>query len=711
MFCAGALLTTNGLLAQSYSFSTLIGRAGLSDGVASVARFSAQGIALDRTGNIYIGGGSSDATIRKLTHVGTNWVVSTLAGQMGTPGTADGTGSQARFVLPNGLGVDSAGNIYVTDQYFGESMTSFRKITPAGVVSTLARYTHPGDSPEGWGVALDASDNVYMSEFGATSVTVRKITPDGSITIWATLDFLPAGMAFDQEGNLYLADTQRSIIRKITPDGVESTFAGQSDVMGSVDGTGSDALFGHPLGLTTDGSGNIYVGDETTIRKITPDGVVTTLAGQAGTFGTADGTAGDARFSSLGGLAADGQGNIYVADGDAVRVVTPAGVVTTIAGRPYQPYSGGVYQIYGSGIAADTGNNLYFSDGVSNLIYKITPNGDRSVLASVPVPGVGALAVDLATNVYVVANGTIQKITLTGVVTTLAGQAGISGSADGKGASASFNNIQSIVADSTFNIYVADTANYTIRRITPDGTVSTLAGLAGVPGKANGTGSAARFGSIDYGGPTGVATDKAGNIYVADQGNSTIRKVTPSGAVTTLAGSAGIYGNVDGTGSAALFNQPGGVAVDSTGNVYVADTYNYTIRKITPVRVVTTIAGKVLDYYNGADVDGPVDLVRFSVPSAITLDMAGNIYVSEFTKIRKGTPIASLPTVALGSLSQIAGSFAFCISGASGQTVAVESSLDLSAWNLIGMYRLDGGTNLFISPTPIQARQFYRARQ
>jgi hypothetical protein len=161
-------------------------------------------------------------------------------------------------------------------------------------------------------------------------------------------------------------------------------------------------------------------------------------------------------------------------------------------------------------------------------------------------------------------------------VSTLAGLAGSYGSNDGPGSAARFYLPVGSAVDSSGNVYVADTYNHTIRKVTPAGVVTTLAGLAGTYGNADGTGSAARF---NY--PSGVAVDSSGNVYVADTYNHTIRKVTPAGVVTTLAGLAGTYGSADDTGSAARFNYPWGVAVDDLGNVYVADTSNYTIRKIT----------------------------------------------------------------------------------------------------------------------------------
>src|ERR1035437_967890 len=162
--------------------------------------------------------------------------------------------------------------------------------------------------------------------------------------------------------------------------------------------------------------------------------------------------------------------------------------------------------------------------------------------------------------------------------TTLAGPAEVGGGdADGPGSLARFRYPYGAAVDSAGNVYVADYGNSTIRKMTPGGVVTTLAGLATSPGSADGTGSAARFYQ-----PAGVAVDSAGNLYVADYGNSTIRKVTPGGVVTTLAGLAGSPGSADGTGSAARFYKPYGVAVDSAGNVYVPEYGNHTIRKVSP---------------------------------------------------------------------------------------------------------------------------------
>jgi sugar lactone lactonase YvrE len=361
----------------------------------------------------------------------------------------------------------------------------------------------------------------------------------GSTSTVLTVSNASAGMSGDQF---------RCVITNAT--GVSTSTAVTLSVSGAV-------LLRYPVGIAADSAGNFYVADSSddTIRKITPAGVVSTLAGSTGAVGTQDGTGTNARFNQPGGLAVDAAGNVYVADtGNAtIRKITTAGVVTTLAGS-----------------AANRGNR----DGVGSAAWFNSPSG---------------IAVDASGNLYVAdaMNATIRKITPDGTVSTLAGAAGAPGDADGSGSGARFNFPSGIATDSR-QIYVADCYNHTIRRITPDGVVTTVAGSAGISGGNDGTGIYALFNQ-----PAGVAVDPAsdaGGFYVADTGNGTIRRVMPGGGVTTLAGVAGIAGLRDGAGGNALFNQPRGLVVDGNRNLWVVDTGNGAIRKVTPNGVVTTLA-------------------------------------------------------------------------------------------------------------------------
>jgi sugar lactone lactonase YvrE len=315
------------------------------------------------------------------------------------------------------------------------------------------------------------------------------------------------------------------------------------------------ALFAFPAAIAADGAGNLYVADSSSnsVEKITAAGMVSTLAGTTGVAGTQDGTGGGALFNQPAGVAVDNAGNVFVSDtGNAtIRKITPSGTVSTLAGSP-----------------ANRGSQ----DGPGSTATFSAPAG---------------LNVDGAGNLYVTDtfNATIRKITSAGVVSTLAGMAGNRGDADGTGAAARFNYPNGVTVDAAGNVYVADTYNDTIRQITAAGVVTTLAGSAGISGATDLTGATALFNQ-----PCGIAVDAAGNIYVADTGNGTIRKIAPGGVVRTVAGAAGIAGWGDGMGNRALFNQPRGLVVDATGNVFVADTGNGTLRKIAADGTVTTPA-------------------------------------------------------------------------------------------------------------------------
>ena len=334
--------------------------------------------------------------------------------------------------------------------------------------------------------------------------------------------------------------------------------------------------------------------------------VWTNFVGEPGIPGSADGSGRAARLRNPIGVAVDGDGSLYVADSAnyTIRKVTAAGLLTTLAGSPGVPGS------------ADGSNAARFR----------WPAG---------------LAVDGNGTVYVadVDLRTIRTVSPTGLVTTLAGNPGNIGSADGTGTAARFNNPFGVAADDAGAIFVADTYNRTLRQVTAVGVVTTLAGLAGNPGSTDGTGSAARF--YD---PLGVAVDGAGNLYVADSSNHTLRKATTAGVVTTLAGLAGSSGNADGAGSAARFNLPFGVAADDAGNLYVTDSRNFTIRKVTAAGLVTTIGGTA---GTSGSADGIGAAARFRSPYGIAVDRTGIVYVADASnhRISRGVPV-SPPTVA-----------------------------------------------------------------
>jgi sugar lactone lactonase YvrE len=528
------------------------------------------------------------------------------------PGAVDGPGAVARFGYPFGLATSPIGDVYVADT----QNHTIRKIASSGMVTTLA------------GVALRRGD------------------ADGPLSVARFNQ--PNSVALDRQGNVYVADTYNHTIRRISPQGIVSTFAGRAGKHGAADGVGSAARFLFPFGVATDAAGNVYVADtqNQTIRRITPEGVVTTLAGAARQIGSSDGAASAARFNQPGGVATDSAGNVYVGDyvNHTIRKITPAGFVTTLAGLAG---STGTADGPGSaarftnpaGMAVDSSGNVYVADSANNTIRRVTPAGETSTIAGT-APYVGrddgigpaarfyrpsGVAFDADGNLYVADtnHSWIRKITPAAEVSTIAGRGRSSGHVNGTGNEARFYTPFGLAADQSGNLYVADTYNGAIRKVTPAAVVTTIAAMYG---------------------PHGVTVD-AGNLYVASGWTHTIRKITPDGAVSIVAGSDGTAGSTDGTATAARFNTPLGIAVDANANLFVADTLNHTVRKITPEGVVTTFAGAA-----GADgsVDGPGGEARFDGPEGIAIDRNGNLFVSEpeNATIRKITPAGVVSTFA-----------------------------------------------------------------
>lgn len=395
-------LTNSGLVLANGSDTLAVAAGATSFTMPTVVAFGSnfnvtvQGKAVDQTCTVGSGSGvmgAADVAGVVVSCGPASFTVSTLAGT-GSAGSANGSGTVAQFRAPHGVAFDSSGNVFVADF----SSNKIRRVTPAGVVSTFA----------GSGVAGGVDGVGTAASFNS-----------------------PRQVAVDSSGTVYVAESEGHKIRKITPGGVVSTLAGSGE-QGSADGAGSAASFRFPFGIAVDGIGNVYVGDlnNNKVRKISPDGVVSTLAG-SGASGGANGTGAAASFNRPAGVAVDVDGNVYVVEvtGQRVRKITPAGVVSTLAGS------------------------------------------------------------------------------------------GVQGSADGNGTAASFRNAEGIAVDGRGNVLVADTGNHKIRRITPAGVVSTLAG-SGAQDSAEGDVAAASFN-----GPKGIAVDASGTVLVGDTGNNKIRKI------------------------------------------------------------------------------------------------------------------------------------------------------------------------------------------
>lgn len=615
------------------AFAGAAGGPGFFDGSpADPVRFdSPEAVAVTTTGDIFVAD-TENHVIRKIDDAGN---VTAFAGSFGAAGSDDGTGAAARFDSPTGI-VAVGVILFVCDT----GNHTIRRISVAGEVTTVAGT--PGtagfaDNAAGPGGVLFSSPGGITSDgallstrlfvadtgnhrirrlflSGATETIAGSGTPgfaDNPAGLSARFDS-PGGVAFDGSA-LFVADTLNHAIRRITPAAVGGnvdTLAGDG-VPGFIDDTsGLSARFSSPRSLIFAG-GVLFVADagNHVVREVdtTNFGFTTTLAGSPQVPGFADGSGAAAGLRGPAGLGIQSgvSSLFFLADkgNHLVRQVTVAGDVTTVAGTAPHAGSangpGDAARFDGPAGAAVIGDNVFVADTNNHTIRKITSAGDVTTLAGLAgTPGTtddpprfrfpGGVAA-LGSDLFVAdsRNHTIRKVTAAGVVTTLAGSPGATGVVDDTGSAARFNNPQGIVALGG-DLYVADTGNHTVRKVTAAGVVTTLAGLGGTPGSTDGTGGVG--GTARFDSPQGIAAIGT-NLFVADTGNHTVRRVTtPSGLVTTFAGSAGEAGFADAQGDSARFSSPAGIG--AIGSVlYVADPGNHAVRTISTTRTVRTFAG------------------------------------------------------------------------------------------------------------------------
>jgi uncharacterized protein (TIGR03437 family) len=567
---------------------------------------------VDSAGNLYIAD-TLNNRIRKVT----NGVIATVAGN-GTPGSGgdNGAATSAQLYKPGGVAVDSAGNLYIADQFnFRVRKVSSGAITTvAGGGSSLADHV-PATSAElnyPMGVAVDSADNLYIAVASDNFVPglIREVSNGMIATVagggTSAADNVPAtsaalgyilGVAVDSAGNLYIADTSNNRIRKVS-NGVIATVAGsRAPFFGGDNGPATNAQLWYPGDVAVDSAGNLYIADtmNNRIRKVS-NGVITTVAGGgACCFSGDNGPATSAQLYNPEGVAVDSAGNVYIADSGNYRVRKVSnGVIATVAGNgtrnPIPGFSGSnglaaSAQLYWpSAVAVDSAGNLYIADSSSGilglssgLIYMVSNAVITPVAAAWNSPT--GIAVDSAGNLYIAdtMNNRILEVS-NGVITTVAGNGtqGFGGD-NGPATSAQLAQPRGVAVDSAGNVYIADTFNNCIRKVS-GGVITTVVGT-GAQGFGGDNGPAA---SAQLYWPWGLAVDSAGNLYIADSNNNRVRKVS-NGVIATVAGggSSGLGDN--GPATNAQLDGPGSIAVDSAGNVYIADAGNNRIRILKPV--------------------------------------------------------------------------------------------------------------------------------
>ena len=597
-----------------------------------------QGVALDSAGNVYI----ADSLNNRVRMVNTNGVISTFAGNgtVNPPGFWGDTGPaiDASLHLPTALAVDSSGKVYIAVS----ADNTVRVVTTDGLINLFAGSGYAG----------------YYGDYNAGTTTAGVCT--GCVTGTAILAGLtnPQGVAIGPNGSILIADTGNGSIRSVSSAGIITTISG--DLKGSVglsgDGVANTLPMLAPFGVTADSSGNLYVAESGTnrIRKIDTAGNITTAIGDGIQGFAGDGGApATVEMSLPTSVAVDSSGNIYFADSLNNRIRKLAGgTVSTFAGNGVFSYSGDGGAATSAqlntpmGVAVGTATRLgiaadvYIADTANNVVRSVAngvisnfagtgtagSNGDGNAATGAQLNGPQGLAVDSAGNLYIAdtQNHRVRKVATNGTISTVAGSGTAGFGGDGAAAaSAQLNAPFGVAVDTAGNLYIAEFGNNRVRKVDTNGNIGTIAGN-GVSGFSGDQGQAA---GAQLNGPRGVAVDSAGNVYIADTGNNRVRMVAPTGVITTAAGTgaAGVSGD-GGLAVNALVGNPVAVATDSVGNVYIADG-SARVRKLFPSGIITTIAGSGTRGYSGDG--GSASNAGLNGPSAVAVNAAGGVWVAD----------------------------------------------------------------------------------
>ena len=569
-----------------------------------------------------------------LTHA-QQYVISTVAG--GGPILRMPTPAVEVPIYPWGAAADDKGNFYFVSAGF------VFKLDPAGLLTRIAgnHPVHPMPYSGDGGLAIDAP-----------------LAPS-------------AGVAVDNKGDVFIAESRAARIRRVSPGGIITTVAGNGIRGFSGDGgPATDAQLNGPAGMAIDSTGNLFFAEVNRVRKVSPSGIITTVAGNGLPGYSGDGgPATSARLSTPYGIAVDGNGNFYISDhgNSCVRKVSSSGIITTVAGSGSFGFSGDGgpatnAQLNGTlAVAVDNAGNLFIDDHNNRRIRKVSPSGiittvagagaglgDGGLAKNAQVGPAAGLALDNAGNLFIADTGhlRIRKIGTDGIITTVAGTGGpmpgFSGDA-GPATDAQLHPV-AIVVDGAGSLFIADDLNHRVRKVSVSGIVTTVAGT-GTAG-FSGDGGPATSAQLDS--PLNLAVDAMGNLFIVD--NFRIRKVSPSGIITTVAG-GGTLSGADANGEPATNARlnPWAVATDRAGDVFIADIYDSRIRKVSTDGIITTVAGNGTHGYSGDG--GPATEAPVWGPNGVAVDTAGNLFITEYAtnRVRKVTTDGIINTLIDGT--------------------------------------------------------------
>jgi sugar lactone lactonase YvrE len=702
------------------------------------------GLAVDASGNLFI----ADYGNNRIREVSTNGIITTVAGNGGLGHSGNGGSAiSATLFYPAVVAVDLFGNLFIDD-----GGNYVRKVSTNGMITTVAgggaasvvngeRATNATLSSIG-GLAVDASGSLFIADSGTNCIC--EVSADGIITIVAgnrTLGYSgdggpavnaelhnPKGLAFDASGNLFIADTGNNVIRKMDPSGNITTVAGNGTSGYAGDGlAATNAALNQPSGVAVDPIGNLFIADSfnAVVREIGTNGIITTFVKLND-------------YSSYSSVAVDAFGSVFIAEaaGNVIVKVNPSGVQTTFAGGgPTGPSVQGIAAIntalaHPTDVAVDALGNLFIADTGTNCIRKVSIggiittvagngkrgySGDHGLATVAELNQPSGVAVDAFGNLFIADGGNdrVRKVSTNGIITTMAG-GGTKSPGDGGAATQASFFVNRVLVDSSGNVLISagvlGATGGQIRKVTTNGIITTIVGSYENIFYDLGDGGPATNAFLFN--PQGMALDAAGNLFIADNGNNRVRKVTTDGLIVTVAYySDSIQGpNYD-------LRNPSAVAVDAVGDLFIADTGNAYISEINPYGVLTMFVGpQYLRTTGYSGDDGAATNASLSAPDGVAIDASGNLYIADTGngRIRKVTNTQG-PSLALSDVSAAnAGEYRLVVTSPGGQVTSAAASLIVATSPLIyqtavtapGTVTLDfvsspGSTNVVLSATDL----------